>query len=174
MCFWLVQRRGRVCHGVCLQWAWRALSYHQGHWSEWEYYRSVSGMKTPPLNDLFFQEQSKGRSLWTHTAALHLDVCVHRCVSRLMWVAQPKAPLPIQCVSSSHGTLVPRGTSWCLFVPEAPSPPHCAPPNFTLRASISLAQHTAGEGRSFTLENFISVGKDRSTKINDHKTELSH
>lgn len=122
----------------------------------------------------YFSRNSQKVDHCGHTAALHLDVCVHRCVSRLMWVAQPKAPLPIQCVSSSHGTLVPRGTSWCLFVPEAPSPPHCAPPNFTLRASISLAQHTAGEGRSFTLENFISVGKDRSTKINDHKTELSH
>lgn len=77
-----------------------------------------------------------------------------------MWAAQLRAPPPTQCVSSSHGTLVPRGICWCPCVPVRPSPPHCAPQNSTLPVSISLVQLRAGGGKSFTLASFASVGKN--------------
>lgn len=77
-----------------------------------------------------------------------------------MWAAQLRAPLHTQCASSSHGTLAPRGTFWCLSVPVGHSPHRCAPQSSTLQASISLVQLRAGGGRSFTLASFVSVGKD--------------
>lgn len=78
-----------------------------------------------------------------------------------MWAAQLRAPPPTQCVLSSQGTLVPRGTFWCPCVPVRPSPPHCAPQSSTLPASISLVQLRAGGGKLFTLASFASVGKYR-------------
>lgn len=85
--------------------------------------------------------------------------CVSSCLFRLMWAAHLRAPLPTQCVLSSHGTLVPRGIFWCPCVLVHPSPPHYAPQSSTLPASISLVQLRAGGGKSFTLASFASVGK---------------
>lgn len=90
--------------------------------------------------------------IFTHVVCMFL--------SRLMWAAQLKAPLLTQCVLSSHGTLVPRGTSWFHCVQVDHSPPRFAPQSFTLPVSISLALLRAGEGRSFSLANSASVGKD--------------
>lgn len=80
-------------------------------------------------------------------------------VSRLMWAAQLRAPLPTQYVLSSHGTLVPRGTFWCPCVQVGPNPPHYAPQSSTLPVSTSLVQLRAGEGRSSTLASCVSAGK---------------
>lgn len=87
-------------------------------------------------------------------------LCIYAvCVSRLMWAAQLRAPLPTRCVLSSQETLVPHGTFLYLCVLVGPNPRHCAPRSSTLQASISLVQLRAGGGKLFTSANFVSVGK---------------
>lgn len=98
-----------------------------------------------------------------------LIVYIYLCVSRLMWVAQVRAPLPIQYVSSSHGTLVPRGTFWYPCVPVGPNPPHYAPQSSTLPVSTSPVQLRAGEERSSTLASCVSAGKLDSSSAEKRK-----
>lgn len=158
MCVGLMQGGGWVSFGVCIQRAWRALHYHQGHWRKWEHYHPVWGTQTQ-LGWLLFQSSIHNTySFKTWITVCHHRWCVYLCISRLMLAVHRRAPPPTQYVLSSQGTLVPHGTFWCPCVPVHPSPLHCARQSSTLPVSISLVQLRAGGGKLLTLASFASVG----------------